>query len=214
MRCRCRKCGEEFTNFAKINDNSALESGTGLRLNISKSLVDLLNGEIDFKSEYGVGTIFKVCLSNHIVDYRKIGNLLKEKETMKMNNFQIDGTGKKILVVDDNKLNLKVAHRLLSAYNFDVVLVDSGASCIEKIKKKEKFDLIFLDHMMPDLNGIETIRVIKKLKEFDIPPIIAVTANVVTELKDMYLKEGFDGWLSKPMDAKKLNSLINYYFKK
>ena len=203
-----------FTKFAKITEDSELDSGTGLGLNITKSLVDMLKGTIDFKSEYGVGSIFRVTLSNHIVDYRKIGDILKIKENLKINDVRVDGTGKKILVVDDNKLNLKVAHRLLSAYNFDVTLVDNGAACIEKIKKKEKFDLILLDHMMPNLNGIETIRIIKKMKGFDIPPIIAVTANVVTELKAMYLKEGFDGWLSKPIDAKKLNSLINYYFKK
>lgn len=203
-----------FTKFAKISEDSELDSGTGLGLNITKSLVDMLKGTIDFKSEYGVGSIFRVTLSNHIVDYRKIGDILKIKENLKLNDVRVDGTGKKILVVDDNKLNLKVAHRLLRSYNFDVTLVDNGAACIEKIKKKEKFDLILLDHMMPNLNGIETIRIIKKMRGYDIPPIIAVTANVVTELKDMYLKEGFDGWLSKPMDAKKLNSLINYYFKK
>ena len=119
-----------------------------------------------------------------------------------------------MLIVDDNKLNLKVVNRLLEPYNIKCENVESGKECIEKVKSGKKYDLIFLDHMMPDLDGIETIRILKKMTEKTLPPIVAMTANVVTEFREKYIKEGFDDYISKPIDIKRLNKLLKKYFYK
>ena len=204
-----------FLKFAKLEtDLKDLERGAGLGLNIAKSLADIMHGKLSFTSEYNVGSTFVFELSNRIMDYHKCGNILSEKQAADVIASQLDCSGKRIMVVDDNKLNLRVADKLLRTYNFDVTLVESGLSCIELLKKKQHFDLILLDHMMPDLNGIETIRIIKKMDDYKSLPIIVMTANAVSEVKELYIKEGFSGYLSKPIDSKKLNGLIEYYFKK
>ena len=204
-----------YTKFAKMEtDLQGLERGAGLGLNICKSLVDMMDGDINITSEYGVGTTVTVSIKNKIVDYHKCGNIVDRKEVLDAINLKVDGTGKRVMVVDDDKLNLKVADKLLRGYNFDVTLVESGTSCLDILKKKEQYDLILLDYLMPDIDGIETINSIKKIKDLDIPPIIAVTSNMDSELKEKFIKEGFAGYLSKPIDNRKLNSLINYYFKK
>ena len=98
-------------------------------------------------------------------------------------------------------------------YGFKIDKVTNGKDCIEKVKSNIKYDIIFLDHMMPEMDGIETIHVLKKLENYKVPPVIALTANLVTGLKEKYIKEGFDDYLSKPVDTKDLNKIINRYFK-
>jgi len=110
-------------------------------------------------------------------------------------------------------LNLKVTERLLKSYNVNIEIAENGQACIDKIKAGEVYDLILLDHMMPELDGIETIRILKKLNSSKLPPIVAMTANVVTELKESYFKEGFSDYISKPIDIKELNKLMVKYFK-
>lgn len=204
-----------FLKFAKLEtDLQGLERGAGLGLNICKSLVDMMGGHISFSSEYGVGTTFEVTINNKIIDYHKCGDIINRKHDLDPAEKKYDGTGKRIMVVDDDKLNLKVIDKLLRNYNFDVTLVESGNSCIELLKKNDKYDLILLDHMMPDLNGIDTIRMIRRTFGSNIPPIIGVTSSLDDELKEEFEMEGFSACLSKPIDSKKLNSLINYYFRK
>ena len=116
------------------------------------------------------------------------------------------------MIVDDNKLNLKVAERLLKAYKFNVELVNNGKDCIYNIKAGKKYDIIFLDHMMPEMDGIEVVHILRQLEDFDIPPIVALTANAITGMKEMYLNEGFDEYLSKPISVSELNKLIIKYF--
>lgn len=204
-----------FKKFTKLETNVENDiEGTGLGLIITKKLVELLDGNIYFESEYGRGTTFYIEITQEVIDNSKIRNLNEIMDIASSSKQDIFDCSKyKILVVDDNNLNLKVTERLLKPYNFKVTKVNSGKECIDKIKEKEKFDLIFLDHMMPDMDGIETIHILKKLDGFKVPPVIALTANLVTGLKEKYLKEGFDDYLSKPIDTKDLNKIITKYFK-
>ena len=118
------------------------------------------------------------------------------------------------MIVDDNKLNIKVASRILGKYNFNIDTANGGKECIYKVKEGNHYDIIFLDHMMPEMDGIQTLHILKKLDGYDMPPIVALTANAITGMKEMYLKEGFDEYLSKPININDLNKIIYKYFEK
>lgn len=203
-----------FEKFSRLDNATTNEiEGTGLGLVITKKYVDLMGGKITFESEYGVGTTFFVEINQKIVNNEAVGNI---REPIKENNNleYLDCSQYKVMVVDDNKLNLKVAERILKAYKFNVELVTSGKDCIYKIKEGRKYDMIFLDHMMPEMDGIGVIHILRKLEDYDIPPVIALTANAITGMKEMYLNEGFDEYLSKPININDLNKIIEKYFKK
>ncbi len=203
-----------FEKFSRLDTATEKEiEGTGLGLVITKKYVDLMGGKIWFESEYQVGTTFYVDITQKILDKKPIGTVHEPiKEETKLD--YIDCSKYKVLIVDDNKLNLKVASRLLEAYKFNIEMVESGKECIYKVKEGNKYDMIFMDHMMPDMDGIETLHVIRKLKDYSIPPVVALTANAITGMKEMYLKEGFDEYLSKPINISELNKLILKYFNK
>ncbi len=203
-----------FEKFSRLDTATTKEiEGTGLGLVITKKYVDLIGGKIWFESEYEVGTIFYVSLSQRIINKSGIGDI---SEPVKPDNEieRIDCSSYNILIVDDNKLNIKVANRLLGAYKFNIDTTTSGKDCVYKVKEGKHYDMIFLDHMMPEMDGIETLHIIRKLEGYDLPPIVALTANAITGMKEMYLKEGFDEYLSKPINISELNKLINKYFKK
>ena len=193
----------------KSEEESLLGSGLGIAL--SKKIVKMLDGKIDIESEYGKGTTVDIVLLQKIMNYVEY----KEIKTIAENNEDLyfDCSEYKILVVDDNKLNRMVMEKLLKPYHIQYELLENGAECISRIKSGVKYDLVLLDHMMPELDGIETIRILKKLN-IALPPIIAVTANIVTELKELYDQEGFNDYLSKPVDIKELNKIMIKYFKK
>ena len=174
----------------------------------------MLGGDIKFESEYGIGTTFYITLTQEVVDKSKLGNvsITDEYSLTHKENFYFDCSNYKVLIVDDNKMNLKVASRLLSSYNLQIEEATSGEECISKIKDGNKYDLIFLDHLMPNLDGIGTIKILKKMGNKI--PVVAMTANVVTEVEEKYLKEGFDDYISKPINIKTLNKLLQKYFKK
>lgn len=206
--------GKLFEKFSRLDSATENEiEGTGLGLVITKKLVNLLKGKIWFESEYGAGTIFYVDVTQKISNHEKIGDILKNKEETKKFEY-IDCSNYKVLLVDDNKLNLKVAEKLLKPYNFSITSLSSGKECIDCIKKGETFDIIFLDHMMPEIDGIEVLHILKKLDGYEIPPIVALTANAITGMKEMYLNEGFDDYLSKPINTSELDKIINKYFNK
>ena len=118
------------------------------------------------------------------------------------------------MLVDDNLLNIKVAERLLKKYNFNVEYVTNGQECIDKIKSFEKYDVIFIDDVMSELDGIGLLHVLKNLQGYDIPPLIALTANAISGMKEIYIKEGFDDYLPKPINIYEFDKVINKFFNK
>ena len=196
------KLFQKFERFDK-EQNITIE-GTGLGLAITKRLVELMNGRIIADSIYGTGSIFAVVIDQKIV------NKKKEEVKEQTNEVKTSFAGKKILIVDDNKINLKVASRLLASYSIITEEVLSGFECIDKINAGNKYDLILMDDMMPKMSGTETLKKLKALENFK-TPVIALTANAIAGMKENYLKEGFNDYISKPIDKKELESVLNKY---
>lgn len=204
-----------YDQLNKVNDKNYDISGIGLGLSLSKKIINMLEGSIVCESEFGIGTTFTVKLNQKTIGDTTIKDLQHLKDKIGEKNSQyFDCSAYKVLIVDDNKLNRLVVERLLKPYKINYESIDSSTKCIEKIKEGEKYDLILLDHMMPVLDGIETVRILKKMNIKTLPPVVVVTANVVTEMKERYIKEGFSDYLSKPVDIKELNKLLHKYFEK
>lgn len=195
-----------FNKFERIDleENVTIE-GTGLGLAITKKLVDLMNGKIVVQSVFGKGSKFTVCIDQKIVSNPTI----KLEETRNLTPV-INIINKTVLLVDDNKINLKVAEKLLDNYGIKTESVDNGFACIEKIQAGNKYDLILLDDMMPKMSGVETLKKLKEINGFNIK-VVALTANALTGMKEKYLSEGFDDYLAKPINKDELNKVINKY---
>ncbi len=203
-----------FKKFQRLDDANENEiEGTGLGLVLTKRYAELMGGKLWFESEYRVGSKFYFEIPQRIVVNTPIGDInqtIEINESKKLKDF----SNYRVIVVDDDMLSLKVTRRILEAYNLDIVTVSDAKECINAIKMDEHFDLILLDHIMNKMDGIEAFNIIKNLKVFcDIPPIIMLTANAIAGVKEMYLKEGFDGYLSKPIDINELDRLLNTYLK-
>lgn len=186
--------------------------GAGYGLSITKEYLDLMEGKIWFESEYQVGTTFYIEIPQKVINSTPLKELIKEEYVSQ--STEIDCDNKVALVVDDNKLNNKVIKRLLERYKFKVVTVSSGHDCIYKVKSEEKFDIIFMDQVMPDMSGIETMKALRGLDGYELPPLISLTANAVSGMKEHYLGEGFDEYLSKPINTSDLEKILTKYFKK
>ena len=192
-----------FTKFQRLDDykNSTIE-GTGLGLAITKQLTELMGGKIIVHSIYETGSKFTVVI-NQKIDFEKTS---VSKDTKKSN---INLYNKKILIVDDNSLNLKVASKLLEKYKANCISVcNSGFECLDIIKSGKKFDIILLDDMMPKMSGVDTLKELRKIKGFN-TPIVALTANAISGMKEKYLKDGFDGYLAKPIEKEELIKILN-----
>ncbi|MBP3766431.1 MAG: response regulator [Bacilli bacterium] len=199
-----------FDKFQRLDleKNKTIE-GTGLGLAITKRLVDLMNGRIMVQSVYGKGSKFTVALDQGII--HKAPEQIKIENENNSSDIR-DLTGKKVLIVDDNKLNLKVASRLIEKYNCEIKTIESGFECIDLIKSGEQFDIILMDDMMSNMSGVETFHKLKEIENFNIP-VIALTANAISGMREKYLEEGFNDYLSKPIDKMELNKILNTYIK-
>ncbi len=203
------KIDKLFDKFERLDEdrNTTIE-GTGLGLAITKRLVQLMHGELVVQSIYGKGSKFTVSIDQKIAP-----SDVKIDETLEINRDELtkgkDIIGKSVLVVDDNKLNIKVATRLLEDYGITVDSCMSGAECLEKVKYI-KYDLIFMDDMMPRMSGTETFHKLKEDSNFN-TPVVVLTANAIAGMEEKYLSEGFNSYLPKPIERKALDSIINKY---
>lgn len=198
------KINSLFNKFERLDQdkNTTLE-GTGLGLAITKRLVEMMNGKIVVQSKYGEGSKFTVYLVQEIKSMEKV---IKEEKIIETNQF----ISKRILVIDDNKLNIKIASRLLSEYSVVVDEAESGFVCLDKINNGEKYDLILMDDMMPKMSGTETLHKLQQIYNFNIP-VVVLTANAIDGMKENYIKEGFDDYLAKPIDKAELSRVLNKY---
>lgn len=196
-----------FTKFERLDvELNTTTEGTGLGLAITKSLVEMMNGKINVQSEYKKGSIFVVQIP------QKISQLSKVKTTTSSSKIVNDVSykDKKILIVDDNKLNIKVARRALKDFDFIIDEAYDGLECLEKVKNNQ-YDLILMDIMMPNLNGEETLKKLKEDHNFN-TPVLALTADALETSKDKYLNEGFIDYISKPFNKEQIKEKLDKIF--
>lgn len=204
-----------FTKFERLDveRNTTLE-GTGLGLAITKKLVEMMGGKINVESTYGKGSLFMVTIPQKIG--RKTPDLT-DTQVIKLAEIneareKLVYSDKRILIVDDNKLNIKVAKRAIEPFGFKIIdECYNGKECLDKIKNGNHYDLILMDIMMPVMNGEETIKELQKNKEFDIP-VIALTADAINGAKEKYLNLGFCDYITKPFTKDQIKLKIDCIF--
>lgn len=186
--------GNEIDNDINSNVNR-----DGLGLLVSKDLVNLLNGTITVNSYYGSGSVFTINIPQKLKNELEI---VEQTNTTKFNN-------KKVLLVDDDRLNNRILKRLLKIYNIELDTCERGIECIDKINNGEQYDLILMDIMMPDINGIDTLKKLKSNKNFN-TKVVALTADALSTSKNKYLKAGFTDYLAKPFKKEELEEKLKY----
>ena len=224
-----------FSKFDRLDvERNTTVEGTGLGLAITKSLVEMMGGKINVQSQFGVGSIFMVQIPQKISklsppiseeELLNTSELLKQKENriIEISNSFVNSTSngsnnntdnsteyghKKILIVDDNKLNIKVAIRALKDFNFEIDECYDGTECLDKINSGNTYDLILMDIMMPNMSGETTLEKLKENKDFN-TPVIALTADAVAGAKEKYLSEGFVDYIAKPFSREGIKEKLD-----
>ena len=216
-----------FTKFERLDiEKNTTAEGTGLGLAITKSLVEMMDGKINVSSQYGQGSIFMIQLPQKISQIQKP---VTEQELMdtakrlyKNNQTTIDVKpevkddntnygNRKILIVDDNKLNIKVACRALKDFNFEIDECYDGQECLDKINQGNTYDLILMDIMMPNMSGKTCIAELKKMSSFNIP-VIALTADAIAGAREKYISDGFIDYISKPFSKEQIKEKLDIIF--
>jgi len=210
----------EYTRF-NLETNRYIQ-GSGLGMNITQHLLQMMNGRISVESEVNKGTAFIVHLPQKKAGFVPIGKELAEKlmqlrllDTAKIRSAQFVYEHMpygKILIVDDVESNLYVARGLMAPYGLSIEVCSSGFKAIENLEEGKVYDIIFMDHMMPEMDGIETT---KKIREMGYAqPIVALTADVLVGNSRRFLENGFDDFVSKPIDVRQLNTVLNKFVRK
>jgi signal transduction histidine kinase/CheY-like chemotaxis protein len=210
-----KKLGSEYVRFnAEANRET---EGTGLGMNITNNLIRLMNGDLFIESTPGMGSTFKVrlpqkCEGSSVIGKELADNLMRFSldSTMKIKNMQTNRDFMpygRVLIVDDVESNLYVARGLMAPYGLSIDTVISGFEALDKIRNGNTYDIIFMDHMMPKMDGIEATRMIRSMGYTK--PVVVLTANALAGQAKMFLENGFDDFISKPIDIRHLNSVLN-----
>ena len=205
-----------FQNFTRVDveKNRNIE-GTGLGLSLTKKLIELMDGEIQVQSEYGVGSVFTVILKQGVASTHKMGSFdekyrayIQQEEKYSENRI---APSAKVLLVDDVRMNLRVAQGLLSSTLASIDIAGGGEECL-KLMREKKYDIVFLDHMMPGLDGMATLKALKADASHpnQDTPVIALTANAIVGAKEMYINAGFSDYITKPIQEKEI---LDTFFK-
>lgn len=203
--------GKIFNSFQQVDSRRTFNrEGTGLGLAIVKELLNMMGGTVTVESTYGVGSNFTFTLSQQISQDKAFIQYSKDTAGKNIVN-KIVAPDAKVLVVDDNQVNLKVAKGLLKTFELTVDTCMSGRECVDILKTNKTYDIIFIDHMMPELDGIDTLNLIRSdssdyMKKV---PLVVLTANVATGIREMFISEGFDEYVAKPIDMVWLNSVLS-----
>lgn len=199
-----------FEDFRQVDSkrNRSVE-GTGLGLAIVKHLVELMEGTIKVESEYGKGTMVTITIPQKIIDRQSVSDMPEIPHTEQNISNMFSAPGVKVLIVDDNVINRKVARGFLKNYAFDLTEAESGPEAIELVREA-RYDIIFMDHMMPGMDGIEAAEIIRRDcgENGAAPVIIALTANAMEGMREHFLEHGFQDFIAKPLDRKELNELL------
>ena len=203
-----------FTKFDRLDvEKNTTTEGTGLGLAITKGLTDMMGGKINVQSQYGKGSIFMVTIPQTIAEVEMPLTNTQALDLRRINDALIEKyKGMHILIVDDNKLNIKVARKAIADFGFIIDEALDGNECLEKIQNGEKYDLILMDIMMPNMSGETCLKKLKGNPSFN-TPVIALTADAVAGAKERYLSEGFKDYLQKPFSREQMKEKLNNIFR-
>ena len=206
-----------FTAFERLDEkrNRTIE-GTGLGMNITQQLLHLMNSHLEVESEYGTGSDFSFELEQKVVRWTPIGDFekrLSEKKVVHENSQQsFEAPDAHILVVDDTEMNLTVIRGLLKETKLKIDTAESGQQCLDMAEEKD-YDLILLDHRMPEMDGVETLKRLRQSQKESLHtlPVISLTANAVSGAREFYMEAGFQDYLTKPINPEKLEGCLMHY---
>lgn len=203
---------EIFENFKQVDSRKNRNAGgTGLGLSISNKLTELMKGKIEVESVFGEGSTFTITIPQRVADRKTVADCIQEQEPEEENKMRMfTAPDYKILVVDDNLINRQVAVGMLKPYGCQLARAQSGSEAIELVKQ-ERFDMIFMDHMMPDMDGVEATKIMREEcgENGNAPIVIALTANAMPGMREMFLANGFQDFLAKPIDREPMYQMLD-----